>query len=68
MVQQQRDAAADDGEPLFDEEMSLQPRGGSVQVTIPSTGAKILGLEPGMTRCVEVYREGIWIPRGGSDE
>lgn len=68
MVQTERQAEADGGEPLFTEEMSLTDRNGSVGVTIPSGAVKILGYEIGESRAVEVYPDRVVIPKGEPDE
>ena len=68
MVQAERRAEADPGEPLFTEEMSLTDRNGSVGVTIPSGAVKILGYEIGEQREVQVYQSGVWVPREVPDE
>jgi len=52
------------GDPQCVETMTLQHRGGSVAVTIPSVAVKLLGYEPGEQRDVEVHEGGIWIPQG----
>jgi len=51
------------GEPKCTEDMRLGKHGGSVRVTIPEVAAKFLGYEPGETRAVEVYDDGVFIPR-----
>lgn len=56
------------GEPNHTEEMSLTDNGGSVTVTIPSEAAKIYGYVVGETREVEVYADGVFIPREAPDE
>lgn len=56
------------GEPNFSEEMTLQPKGGSVIIGIPAAAAKFLGYPVGETRRVEVYDDGIFIPREAPDE
>lgn len=68
MVQAEREAESDPGEPLFTEQMSLSDRSGSVGVIIPSSAVKIFGFEPGEQRQVEVHDRGVWIPRGEPDE
>lgn len=55
-------------EPRARPEMSLIRNGGSVSVTIPAFAVKLCGYEVGETRPVEVYDDGVWIPRGESDE
>jgi hypothetical protein len=56
------------GDPNYTEEMSLQPSGGSVVVAIPSAAAKVLGYGVGERREVEVYEDGVFIPREAPDE
>lgn len=56
------------GEPNFTEDMSLQPSGGSVTVAIPAAAVKVLGYEVGEKREVEVYDDGVFIPREAPDE
>ena len=68
MVQAERSAETDPGEPLFTEQMSLSDRSGSVGVIIPSYAVKILGFEPGEERQVEVHDRGVWIPKEEPDE
>jgi len=57
-----------DGEPREREEMSLINNGGSVSVTIPVFAVKLCGYEVGQQRPVEVYDDGVWIPKEGADE
>ena len=57
-----------DREPRVRSEMSLIKNGGSVSVTIPAFAVKLCGYEVGETRPVEVYDDGVWIPRGERDE
>jgi hypothetical protein len=56
------------GDPKCTESMRLGDTGGSVRVTIPDVAAKFLGYEPGETREVEVYSDGVFIPREAPDE
>ena len=56
------------GNPEHTEDMSLQDNNGSVTVTIPSAAAKMLGYAAGDTREVEVYPDGVFIPREAPDE
>jgi hypothetical protein len=56
------------GEPNFTEEMSLQPSGGSTLIGIPAAAVKFLGYEVGESREVEVYQDGVFIPREAPDE
>lgn len=68
MVQAERQAETDGGEPLFTEEMSLTDRNGSVGVTIPSGAVKILGYEIGESRPVKVYADRVVIPKEATNE
>ena len=61
-------AGTDLGEPLFVEDMSLHDNNGSITVTIPATAAKIHDFSVGDGCGVEVYRDGVFIPRGDVDE
>jgi len=56
------------GEPDHTERMSLVDNNGSITVTIPFAAAKILGYEVGEERVVEVYQDGVFIPREAADE
>jgi len=56
------------GEPLFVEDMTLHDNNGSISVTIPATAAKIHGFSAGDGCGVAVYDDGVWIPKGASDE
>jgi hypothetical protein len=68
MIREERKEVADYGEPLYDHNQSVYVHGNSLVVTVPSTARKILDIEVGDTHRVEVYRSGIWIPRGDGDE
>ena len=69
MVQRELANRADDGEPLYDTDMSLIDNGGSVAVTVPSMARKIHGFTLGDGANIEIYADGIWIsPGGGVDE
>jgi hypothetical protein len=54
-------------EPRARPEMSLMKNGGSVTVSIPAFAVKLCGYEVGETRHVEVYDDGVWIPRQPPD-
>lgn len=56
------------GEPNCTEAMTLQPSGGSVTVAIPAAAVKVLGYEVGESREVEVYDDGVFIPKEAPDE
>jgi len=56
------------GEPDYTEDMSLTNNGGSVTVTIPSAAVKFLDYKVGEERRVEVYDDGVFIPREAPDE
>ena len=56
------------GEPKCAEDMRLGDHSGSVRVTIPDVAAKFLGYEPGETREVEIYEDGVFIPAEAPDE
>jgi bifunctional DNA-binding transcriptional regulator/antitoxin component of YhaV-PrlF toxin-antitoxin module len=48
--------------------MSLTDNNGSVTVTIPSGAVKHFGLDVGDRLRVEVYEDGVFIPREAPDE
>lgn len=54
--------ATDSAEPLYSYDMTLQKRGGSVMVTIPSAARKLYGVDTDDTQRVEVHDGGLWIP------
>ena len=56
------------GEPRFVEDMKLLDSGGSIRVSIPIAAVKFLGYQQGEYRAVEVYDDGIFIPREAPDE
>jgi len=56
------------GEPNYTEKMSLTDNNGSVTVTIPSGAVKHFGLDVGDRLRVEVYEDGVFIPREAPDE
>ena len=56
------------GEPRFEEKMSLTDNGGSVTVTIPAAAVKVLGYHVGEQRGVQVYDDGVFIPKEAPDE
>ena len=69
MVREERKRrAAATGDPLYDREQSLVQMGNSGGVTIPKTARDILDFDLGDNVSVEVYNDGIWIPRGDGDE
>jgi len=68
MIRDERATRADDGEPLYDTEMSLMQNGGSVSITIPSMSRKMHSFAAGEEATVEIYPDGIWIHNGGNDE
>jgi len=68
MAVQSDDARQHLGDPEYTEDMSLQSSGGSVLVSIPSAAAKVLGYDVGETRRVEVYQDGVFIPRDEPNE
>ena len=67
MIRDKRASRADDGEPLYDTEMSLIPHGGSVSITIPSMARKMHSFDAGRSAVVEIYADGIWIGAGGDE-
>jgi len=66
MIREERIQRADDGEPLYDPELSVWKSGNSVVISIPTVARDILNIEAGDTPRVEVHADGIWIPRGDS--
>ena len=68
MIRDERATRADDGEPLYDTEMSLMQNGGSVSITIPSMSRKMHSFAAGEEATVEIYPDGIWITSGDADE
>jgi hypothetical protein len=56
------------GSDPYTEKMSLQNNGGSVSVTIPAAAVKVLGYNVGEKREVEVYDDGVFIPKEVADE
>lgn len=65
MVRNKRIANVSDGEPVYDEQMSLYDNGGSLVVGLTSFGKKLHRLQKGEDVTVEIYDSGIWIDCGG---
>lgn len=68
MIRKEREQrAAETGEPLYDPEMTFYAVGNATALGIPQVACEILNIDAGDSQAVEVYREGIWIPRGDAD-
>ena len=63
---ERRERARETGEPLYDPEMSFYAVGNAVALGVPKPARDILDIRAGDTQRVEVYEEGLWIPRGES--
>jgi hypothetical protein len=61
-------ATAPVDEPQCTETMSLHDNNGSITVTIPAVAVKFLGYSAGECRRVEVYDNGVFIPKEATDE
>lgn len=62
------DEFVSDDEPLYSTRRSVFSSGGSLVIAIPATGRNIHGVTDDDDALVEVYRNGIFVQFGGSDE
>lgn len=68
MVRSEREQrAAESDEPLYDPELSVYRNGNGMVIGIPSVARQILDIDAGDSHRVEIYAEGIWIPRGDNE-
>jgi hypothetical protein len=65
MIREHRQAEANAGDPIHDEEMSVYDNGGTLVVGVTSFARKLHRLTRDDTVTVEVYDGGIWIDTGG---
>lgn len=63
MKAESESAIAPIDEPQCTEKMSLHDNNGSVTVTIPAVAVKFLGYRAGEQRRIEVYDDGVFIPK-----
>jgi hypothetical protein len=65
MIREERkQRARETGEPLYDPVMSFYAVGNAVALGVPKPARDILDIRAGDSQRVEVYEEGLWIPRG----
>lgn len=67
MIRNERSAAAEAGEPIHDEDMSVYDNGGTLVVGVTSFARKYHRLTKHDTVTVEVHDGGIWIGVGSDD-
>ena len=66
-IRQERARRADGGEPLHDEQMTIQLSGNSLVIGVTSYAVKTHDIEQGDKPLVQVYPDGIWISTEGHE-